>query len=241
MRKKIVIAVCTLLIGAASFAQQKLTYDANAEKRTVGSFHGIKVATGIDLKISQGNTEEVAVSAATPEDRIKIKTEVVNGVLKIYYDRENNWTGVNTKKKQLKAWVSFKSIDMLSCSSGSDATAEGSITATNFSLHVSSGADFTGSINCSSLEAEVSSGADANVSGKAETAEITSSSGADFHGYGFSTNTCNADASSGGDIEITATKELKAEASSGGGVYYKGAAVIKNFSKSSGGSITKQD
>ena len=53
------------LLFAAGFSgilfAQKTINDANAEKRNVGSFHGVEVATGIKLVLSQGNTEDVAV------------------------------------------------------------------------------------------------------------------------------------------------------------------------------------
>lgn len=239
--KKIGYTLFTFFVINTVAGQQKMSYDNNAEKRSVGSFHGIKVATGIKLMISQGNTEEVAVSAANIDDRNKIKTEVVNGVLKIYFNKENNWGGWNGNKKNLKAWVSFKSIDEFNGSSGSSTIAEGIIKAGNLILDISSGADFKGSINCSSLNVELSSGADANVSGNSEKIVVKASSGSDFKGFALTTKICDADASSGADIEITVQKEIKAEASSGGGVYYKGTAIITSFSKSSGGSINKEN
>lgn len=240
MAKNFLFAVCMLLMPAFAFAQQKFVYDVNAEKRTVSGFHGIKISMGIELHIMQANTEEVAVSAASPEDRDKIKTEVVNGILRIYYEKENNWTSWNAKRKQLKAWVSFKNIDTFNGSSGSNTKAEGSITATDLSLDLSSGAEFIADLSCTSIDADVSSGAEMTLSGNTKTIKIETSSGADFEGYNLKTDICNADASSGGSIEITVNKEISAEASSGGGVHYKGAAVIKTFSKSSGGSIRKE-
>ena len=69
-------------------AQNTVVHDANAEVRNVSSFHAIEVSNGIDLIITQGNDEAVAVSAATPEIRNRIKTEVENGKLKIYFDNQ---------------------------------------------------------------------------------------------------------------------------------------------------------
>ena len=241
MVQKFSLAVYILFISFTVNAQQKITYDANAEKRTVVSFHGIKVSTGIRLYISNGSTEEVAVSASNVEDRIKIKTEVVDGILKIYYDKEDNWASWSGKKKQLKAGVSFKAIDSFAGSSGSTTTCDGGITANTFSIDLSSGANFTSNISCISLTAKVSSGSDATVSGSTQSMQVKASSGAGFNGFALSTISCNAAASSGGDVAITATKEITAEASSGGGIKYKGSAIIKEFSKSSGGSIKKED
>ena len=88
-----------LFIGSVSnLLAQKVIDDHNVEKRTVGTFHGISVATGIKLILTEGTTEEVAVSANKTEYRDKIVTEVENGILKIYY--ENKLGAINTKKEK---------------------------------------------------------------------------------------------------------------------------------------------
>ena len=76
-----------LVLGASSFLlAQKTINDPIAENRNVSGFHGIEVATGIKLILTEGSSENVAVSAATAEFRDKIVTKVVNGILKIHYD-----------------------------------------------------------------------------------------------------------------------------------------------------------
>ena len=71
-----------LAILAFTAGAQKVVNDPNAEKREVKGFHAIEVGGGIDLYLSQGN-EAVAVSASEAKFRERIKTEVVNGVLKM--------------------------------------------------------------------------------------------------------------------------------------------------------------
>src|SRR5205814_9589560 len=90
-----------LFVGliTTSFSQ-KTVNDANAEKRTVGSFHGIDVATGIELTLTKGTTEEVAVSASEIEFRDKIVTEVVNGILKIHYETKTGAINKRNERKQ---------------------------------------------------------------------------------------------------------------------------------------------
>src|SRR5688572_24294295 len=105
------------LLFAAGFSgilfAQKTINDANAEKRNVGSFHGVEVATGIKLVLTQGNAEEVAVSASTTEYRDNIITKVENGILKIHYNYELK-INRNKEKKELKAYVSYKTLDFRS-------------------------------------------------------------------------------------------------------------------------------
>lgn len=222
----------------AVFAQ-KITYnDANAEIRSVSAFHGIKVSNGIELHLSQGGNPSIAVSASTIEYRNKIKTEVSDGVLKIYYEN-NNWNGWSSKGKNLKAYVSVAQIDILNGSSGADVLVDGTINANNLSMDFSSGADFDGSINAINLTVHESSGADMDIKGSVKELLIDVSSGSDFSGFGMIAETCNAEASSGAGVEVTVNKDLSANASSGGSIRYKGSAIISKFTKSSGGSIKK--
>ena len=66
--KSLQLLALSLLFTAVAIAQKQVN-DPNAESRSVKGFHAVKVATGIDLLLSQGNTEAVAVSASTNEHR----------------------------------------------------------------------------------------------------------------------------------------------------------------------------
>jgi hypothetical protein len=236
--KKLMALLPVLFAASFVFAQDKIIYDANAEKREIGSFHAIEVSNGIRLIIKQGNEEAVAVSASSVEIRNRIKTEISNGKLKIYFDNHgwHDWS----VKKNMKAYVSIKNIDLLQVNSGADASTDGNINANDLSIDLSSGADFDGTVTATHLDIDQSSGSDMHIKGKVNELNITASSGADFNGYDLVADNCKADASSGSDIEITVNKELQAQASSGGDINYKGNAVITNVSNSSGGKIKKQ-
>jgi hypothetical protein len=197
----------------------------------------VEVSNGINLILKQGTTDAVAVSGSSTDIIKRIKTEVVNGKLKIYFDHEG-WK--DWGKKNMKAYVSVKNIDELEASSGADAITDGNINADNLKITLSSGADFDGSVTASKLWIDQSSGSDMDIKGKVQDIEVKTSSGSDFHGYDLVAETCSAHASSGSDISITVNKELQAEASSGGDISYKGGAAITNVSNSSGGKIKKQ-
>src|SRR5580704_9443447 len=104
--KKILFSTALLTITIFSFAQNgKTIEDKNAETRNVSGFHAIHVQSGIDLYLTQGSQEAVAVSASDIEYRNRIKTEVEDGVLKIYLDHSGfHW---NMGNKKLKAYVSI--------------------------------------------------------------------------------------------------------------------------------------
>ena len=240
--KKLFPFLVLCLLATISFAQDKTVYDANAEKRTVSNFHAIRVSHGIELLLKQGDTEAIAISAKTKEQRDAIKTEVVNGELKIHIEQKlmDWWRQLRRNGVRVKAYVSFKSLDKINGSSGSKTTIDGNLTASDLFIDLSSGASLTGELKTNKLDVDQSSGAKSTIKGTVQDLNVETSSGAQFYGYDLSAAKGKADASSGGKIELSVTKEIDASASSGGGINYKGAATATNLSTSSGGKIKKQ-
>ena len=234
MKKLLFSLLVTGLITTAS--AQKTINDANAEKRNVSGFHAIEVGGGIDLYLSQGE-EVVAVSASKNEYRARIKTEVKNGVLKIWYVWNSNLR-FDWSNHKLKAYVSFKDIDRLEGSGGSDISIDGSIKVAKLALEISGGSDFDGKVETSELEIQASGGSDVRISGKATRLAIDASGGSDFKGYDLASDICNVEASGGSDVQVTVNKELSANASGGSDVYYKGTGLIRDL-KTSSSSIKK--
>ena len=226
-----------LLIGVMTTASaQKTINDANAQKRNVSGFHAIEVSGGIDLYLSQGD-EAVAVSASKDEYRDRIVTEVKNGVLKIWFDWKSN-VRIDWSNRKLKAYVSFKNLDGLHASGGSDVSVDGSIKTPKLSMEISGGSDFKGKVESDELKVHASGGSDVNISGKSARLSIDASGGSDFSGYDFASDICNVDASGGSDVHVTVNKELSANASGGSDIFYKGTGLIRDL-KTGGGSIKK--
>ena len=236
--KKLLFSFLTI-ISLHSFAQDAVMNDANAEKRNLsGSFSAIKVSDGVDLYLSQGNEESIAVSASEQKYLDRFKTVVDNGVLKIYYDNSAMiWNG--NDKRKLKAYVSFKMLEKLQASSGASVDTKNILNLAYLEMHFSSGAQFTGEVKIGEMTVDQSSGSEINITGSVEKIKVDLSSGAVFKGYDLNAEFCEAKASSGGEARINVNKELAAKASSGGGIKYKGNAFIKDLNVSSGGMVKK--
>ena len=237
--KKLFVSICAF-ITVAAFAQQKTVIaDANAEKRTITeSFTGINVSDGVDLYLTQGNEESVAVSASEEKYMERFKTVVEGGVLKIYFDNKGiNWA-INDKRK-LKAYVSVKTLEKLHASGGAEVDMQGDLNVAKLDIKFTSGSSFRGNIKAEELTVEQNSGSSIDISGSAVKIAVNVSSGAVFKSYDLAVDYCDAKATSGGGIRITINKELTAKANSGGGVKYKGNAVIKEVDVNSGGSVKK--
>lgn len=233
--KKIAFFLCLLVLFSIAQAQ-KVINDPNAEPRKVEAFEGVSVSGGIDLYLSYGD-EVIAVSASKPEYRDRIKTEVKNGVLKIWYDSKS---GINlnfTNEKALKAYVSYKTLKSLGASGGSDIVVDGSIKGNELKMDFSGGSDFKGKVELTSLIIHQSGGSDVNISGKVSNLTVDASGGSDFNGYDLMADVCNLEASGGCDIEVTANKELSAQASGASDIHYKGKPAIRQARASGASSI----
>ena len=236
--KKIIVASFLIML-AVSVAAQKTFNGENAQKRNVSSFHGINVATGIELVMVQGNSEEVAVSAATPEFRDKIVTKVENGILRIYYEDKLKARNTRKVKKELKAWVSYKSIDELNATTGAHVTIEDILKSSSLKMKVNTGAQVTGKVSTGSLSISQSTGSIARLSGDAQKLEADGSTGSLFKGEDLRSEVCDVKVSTGAGITITADKELYAKANTGGSVKYKGDASVREIKKGTGGNVSK--
>lgn len=238
--KKFILVLVAFSASLLVQAQENTYADNSVEKRTVKPFRSIKVSDGIDLYLSQGNEESVAVSASKDEFMDRLKTEVEDGVLKIYYERAslNNWTVSNNKR--LKAYVSFKTLDKLTASSGSDVIVKGIIKEELMSLNVSSGANFKGTVEVGKLIVEASSGAKIEIDGSAQIFTVTASSGAKIEAYSLDASKADVRSTSGAKIVVTAKDEMKLSSSSGGTIHYKGNPKITELNTRFGSVIHKQ-
>jgi len=237
---KLLFVLLSVMLGSSAFSQQtSVIHDADAKPRTLNaSFSGISVSDGIELYLSQGEEESIAVSYSDEKYADRFKTVVENGILKIFYDRSSvNWSDNNRRK--LKAYVSFKTLEKLTASGGADVQLQSQANLAKLEMKITSGAFFKGNIKAQQITIDQNSGSDVHLSGVAEKLIVEVSSGANFKGYDFTADYCDAKASSGGGVHISVQKELSAKANSGGGIHYKGTALIRDINISSGGIVKK--
>jgi putative autotransporter adhesin-like protein len=237
---KIILSVVCMAVSLFSFAQNKMINDPNAQSRTATGFHAVKISHGIDLYLSQGNEEAVAVSASNTNYRDKIKTEVENGVLKIYLENEHGFSW-NSGNHKLKAYVSFKMLDELTASGGSDVFFESEIAVEKLNINLSGGSDLKkGLVKINDLSLNQSGGSDVNLSGTVINLKVVASGGSDLKGFDLVTDICDVQASGGSDTHITVNKELNINASGGSDVHYRGNGVVKELRSSGSSSVSKR-
>lgn len=235
--KYLVAIVLGFFCSAGVYAQKQVITDPNAQQRSVGSFHAIRVSNAIDVFIVQGNEEGLAVSAKTDEYRDHIKTEVKNGVLVISYD-ESSWRGGGNRK--LKAYISVKSLDKITASGACDISVSGTLEGKEISLDLSGASDFKGAVSAEFLSVDISGASDVTVTGKATAAKIDASGASDFKGFDLETEKCVVEASGASDIKITVNKELSAQASGASGIHYRGNGLIRDVKTSGASNISRK-
>lgn len=230
----------TILFSTVLFAQKTIN-DPNAEVRSVGSFHAIRISNAFEVWINQGNEDAVAVSASKPEYREKIITKVENGVLIIRLEDDKKfWKNFNNGKQKLKAYVSIKKIDRLDVSGACNVYFEDGLSAEGLTVELSGASDMKGKLDVKTLKVDINGASSASISGNAPTLDIEASGASDFKGYDLVTNFCDAKASGASSINITVNKELNANASGASSVRFKGDGLIRDIKTSGASNVTRK-
>lgn len=230
-RSLVAILVSFFAFSCNSIEFKKGNGNVVTENRDITeAFDAIKVSTGITLEISQGTTQSLQVE--TDENlQENIKTEVRNGVLKIYADKNIK----SSKSKKVK--IQIVNISSLISSSGADIKGKTTLKSQNLALKSSSGSDIEIDVEVEMLSANASSGSEIEITGKAMVFEASSSSGSEIDAKELMTNDVLAKASSGSNIKVHPILNLDAKASSGSSIYYYKTPQTIHMKKTSGGSI----
>lgn len=185
------------------------------ERNLNGSYEQIEVSHGLDVYLTQGDTESISVQADENLHDI-IKTEIEGDVLKIYAEENISYSEAQ------KVMVSFKTLSRISASSGSDVYSKNTFNIESIRLTTDSGSDMTINIKAKNIDCGSSSGSDLRLSGSATNLIANASSGSDIKAGDLTVETSRVTASSGADVIVNTTRELHASASSGGDIRYLG-------------------
>ena len=203
------------------------------DREITNDFTKVRVSSGIDLFIKQGNQVELTVEADENLHEY-IMTEVEGDQLKIYIDG-NIW-----RAKARKVYLTVTDIEGLRATSGSDVVSDGVLRVKDFEVSTTSGADMRIEVEANHVSSSSSSGSDLIISGTTDTHDSSASSGSSVSAYGLESREVSARASSGADVEVYASESITAKASSGGDVRYKGSPKKVSKKTSSGGGVSSR-
>lgn len=209
--------------------------DVVSKERKTGSFTGIKVSSGIDVYLKQGNNISVEVEADENLHEY-ILTEVKGDVLHVYVDR------VNIRQAERKrVYVTMDEIESISTSSAGDVTGETPIKAENLELSASSAGNITLDVTADEIEVDISSSGDITLSGEARLLDASLSSAGDLNAFKLNVREAEVSASSAGDADVSVSEKLTARSSSAGDINYMGNPKYVDAHSSSAGSIHRRD
>ena len=256
--KKVCLSFLVIVAAFFTYAQdtKNLVYDANAEKRNVGEFNALDISSAITVYISQGNETGVAISVENGE-KDKVKTEVRNGVLKIYV--ESGFWG-SWRDSRVKAYVTVKQLQKIIASGASSIRITDKLTAGHLKIGLSGASNLKGEINADELKFEltgastihstihakstefgISGASTANLTGNTGELDVEASGASNFKAFDLVAEICGAEASGASSVRVNCTKHFnKLQASGASSIHYKGTAEVKNF-ESSGASSIKKD
>jgi hypothetical protein len=235
--KILTLAIICLGITSCVNAQFRKTIrgdgDVVKEERSTTSFDGIKVSTGIDVYLKQGDKEEITVEADENLHKY-ILTEVNDGILHVYTDANIR------EAKMKKVYVTMKEVALLKSSSAGDIFGETPIKCTDIEIGASSAGNIRLELYAKKIEVSISSSGDVSLSGEAETLNADLSSAGDLDAYNLKVKEADISASSAGDAKISVSDKIIARASSAGDISYKGEPKYVDAHSSSAGGIHRK-
>jgi hypothetical protein len=237
MKSLRVLMLFTLCLGVVSCVDgqfyRSVSGNGNVVKkdRAISGFDGVKVSSGIDVYLSQGDKESVTVEA---DENIHeyILTEVKDGVLHVYSDNIN----IRHAERE-RVYVTIKDVRVLKTTSAGNIIGETTIKCSDIELSSSSSGDIKIELYAKKVNLDISSAGDIKLNGEGETLNADLSSAGDLNAFEFRVKEADVSVSSAGSADIFASDKLVARASSAGDINYKGNPKYVDAHSSSAGGI----
>jgi hypothetical protein len=204
-----------------------------SKERKTDSFTGLKVSSGIDVYLKQGDNVTVTVEADENLHEY-ILTEVRGGVLNVY--SEYNIRDAERKK----VYVTMKEINSVKTTSAGDVIGETPINAERLELTASSAGDIKLETHAKNIDIDISSSGDISLSGETDMLKADLSSAGDLKAYDLKAREADVSVSSAGDADVNVSERISARASSAGDINYKGDPKYVDAHSSSAGGIHRR-
>ena len=233
-----VIILCLALTACVNGQLGKIVRgngDVVTKERPAGSFTSVKVSTGIDLYLTQGDNMSITVEADENLHEY-ILTEIRGDEL---YIRHKDNVNVREAERE-RVYVTMKDVKSLTTSSAGDIVGQTPIKTDNLELDASSAGDIKIEVYANNIKLDGSSSGDITLTGETDILEADLSSAGDLYAYNLEAREADVSASSAGDADVFVTEKLTARASSAGDVNYKGDPKYIDAHSSSAGGIHKK-
>ena len=207
------------LAVAAAFSVVSVMTGQAQQLRSVGAFEKIKTSGACDVVLTQGSTTEVKVQADASIEKY-IKTEVENGTLVIYREKNAPFQLMNNKK--VTVYVTCPRLTGVETSGASDLKTESTFQADDFTIKASGASDVTLRLDAKNLTVNASGASDVRLAGRVERQQVQISGSSDYRASDLQSQTANVRASGASDAYVSVDGELSAQASGASDVHNKG-------------------
>ena len=218
-----ILAFLFLLISASVFAQVKTVSPGK-------DFRNIKVSTGLFVEIKTG-ADESKIEVKGPQ-RDVVNIEIKNNELQLSLP-----VGQIFSEAEILVSVYTKEVEELKARSGSEVEFISAVDQNNLSLIASEGSYIGGELNVENLVVKSKTGASISLIGAATTTTIEVKTGASFDGDDLISETTNVSISYGGEATVHATETCKADVTAGGSIEIYGNPSTLSQKTKLGGSI----
>jgi hypothetical protein len=232
------ILLLNACISFGDFNQEVVEGNGTVVERTreTADFSEIDISENIEARIKQADGHSLSVKTDSNLHEYII-TEVDGNKLDI--EVKDHYRLKPTEK--IEVFITFEEIDEIEASSSSRVYTDSKIEASDMEIDVSSSADVELEIEADEITGDCSSGGSIKLKGKTEICRLDASSGGDIEAKDLMSKEVEADASSGGNITITALEELKADVSSGSDIDFYGDPDKIQIDESSGGDVDHKE
>ncbi|HLO58283.1 MAG TPA: head GIN domain-containing protein [Bacteroidales bacterium] len=204
------------------------------QTRDLSEFSAIKVSSGIDVYLTQGEPQRVEVEA---DENLQqwIKTDVNGNELNIYSDKSIRLA--RTKKVKIVC----KTLEKIEISSAGDITGLSRFKTDKLDIDMTSAGDLKFEVEADEVRISISSAGNADLKGNTRVFNAELSSAGDLNAYELEAKIADVSVSSAGSARVFVTDEARFRSSSAGNISYKGNPSIKEINTSSAGSVNKKD
>lgn len=225
----LLLVACTLQVCVQ--AQTKQT-------RQTGSFEAVSASGAVNIFLRQGSATSVVVEASD-EIQKYLKTEVQNGTLKIYRDRNFNWRDlVGRNENSVNIYITCPRLKAISVSGASSVKGQSTFAANDFKVQASGASDITLNLKAENLDVTCSGASDIKLSGQADRQKVNISGGSEYQAYTLQSKGAQIVASGASDAQVNIDGELSSTASGASDIRYKGKARLVS-NRSSGASSVR--
>lgn len=185
----------------STFSQQKID-------RSIGDFSKVAVYDGINLELIKSDENKVEITGNNM-DFVVIKNK--NGDLKIRLNLEKRFSGDRTK-----VTLFYNTLYNVISHEGSNVFSKDTIKQADINIKAHTGSRQNLILELNTLNSTAATGSNITLSGKVEFHDTSSSTGAEVNAVGLLTTETYANATTGGVLNVSASKELEATSKLGG-------------------------